>query len=94
MTDVPYRRQPTDFSEPVRYAYGTDSSPQPGVPRGTIFDHVWSTSRVFPGTNRRYWVNLIHRGEMPVTIGVFIDPGIFSAELPAKLGWDPKPENP
>ena len=123
MTDVPYRRQPTDFSEPVRYAYGTDSSPQPGVPRGTIFDHVWSTSRVFPGTNRRYWVyvpaqyspsqpaslmvfqdghawldpdgdmrvpivfdNLSHGGEMPVTIGVFIDPGIFSAELRAKLG--------
>jgi enterochelin esterase family protein len=37
--------------------------------------------------------NLIHRGEMPVTIGVFIDPGIFRAELPAKLEWDPKPEN-
>ena len=37
--------------------------------------------------------NLIHRHEMPVTIGVFIDPGIFRAELPAKLGWDPKPEN-
>jgi enterochelin esterase-like enzyme len=37
--------------------------------------------------------NLIHRGEMPVTIGVFIDPGIFRAELPEKLGWDPMPEN-
>jgi enterochelin esterase-like enzyme len=130
MTDTPYRRQPTDFSEPVRYAYGPDSSPQPGVPRGTVSDHVWSTSRVFPGTNRRYWVyvpaqytpsqpaslmvfqdghawvdpggeirvpvvfdNLIHRAEMPVTIGVFVDPGIFRAELPARLGWDPKPEN-
>lgn len=130
MTDTPYLRQPTDFLEPVRYAHGPDSSPQPGVPRGTISDHVWGTSRVFPGTNRRYWVyvpaqygpsqpaslmvfqdghawldpnddmrvsivfdNLIHRGEMPVTIGVFIDPGIFRTELPAKLGWDPKPEN-
>jgi enterochelin esterase-like enzyme len=31
--------------------------------------------------------NLIHRGEMPVTVGVFIDPGIFRSELPAKLGW-------
>ena len=37
--------------------------------------------------------NLIHRGEMPVTVGVFVDPGIFRDELPAKLGWDPKPEN-
>lgn len=109
---VPYRRQPTDFSEPVRYAHGPDSFPQPGVPEGTVSEHEWSTSRVFPGTSRRYWVyvpaqytaseaaslmlfqdghryldpddemrvpivfdNLIHRGEMPVTIGVFVDPG-------------------
>jgi len=36
--------------------------------------------------------NLIQRGEMPVTIGVFIGPGIFRAELPEKLGWAPKPE--
>lgn len=96
----------------VRYAHGPDSYPQPGVPRGTILDYEWTTSRVFPGTTRRYWVyvpaqypasepaslmvfqdgrmyldsegeirasvvfdNLIHRGEMPVTIGVFVDPG-------------------
>jgi enterochelin esterase-like enzyme len=75
-------------------------------------EHVWEVSRVFPGTERRYWVyvpaqytasepaplmvfqdgrlyvdperemrvpivfdNLIHRGEMPPTIGVFVDPG-------------------
>jgi enterochelin esterase-like enzyme len=112
MTEIPYVRQPVDLSSPVRYGYGPDSSRQPGVPRGTIHEHVWSASRVFPGTNRRYWVyapaqytasepaslmvfqdgdlyldpegemrvpvvfdNLIHRGEMPVTIGVFVDPG-------------------
>jgi enterochelin esterase-like enzyme len=112
MSETPYQRQSTDFSEPVRYAHGPDSFPQPGVPRGTVSDHEWSTSRVFPGTSRRYWVyvpaqytasepaslmvfqdgylyldpddemrvpivfdNLIHRGEMPVTIVVFVDPG-------------------
>jgi enterochelin esterase family protein len=112
MSEIPYLRQPADFSEPVRYAYGPDSSPQPGVPRGTISEHEWNASRVFPGTSRRYWVyapaqytasepaalmvfqdgrmyldpegevrapvvfdNLIARGEMPVTIGVFVDPG-------------------
>jgi hypothetical protein len=112
MIAIPYVRQPADFSTPVRYAYGPDSSRQPGVPAGTIFDYEWSASRVFPGTERRYWVyvpaqytasepaslmvfqdgrmyldpegeirvpivfdNLIHRGEMPVTIGVFVDPG-------------------
>jgi enterochelin esterase-like enzyme len=109
---IPYVRQPVDFSVPVCYAHGPDSYAQPGVPRGTILDHQWTASRVFPGTTRRYWVyvpaqytasepaslmvfqdgrmyldpegdirasivfdNLIHRGEMPVTIGVFVDPG-------------------
>jgi enterochelin esterase-like enzyme len=112
VTEVPYVRQPADFSKPVRYAHGPDSSRQPGVPHGAILEHEWSASRVFPGTSRRYWVyvpaqytasqpaslmvfqdgrlyldpegemrvpvvfdNLIHRGEMPVTIGVFVDPG-------------------
>jgi enterochelin esterase-like enzyme len=112
MTEMPYRRQPTDFSESVRYAHGPDSSRQPDVPQGELSEHVWNASRVFPGTSRRYWVyvptqysasepaslmvfqdgrlnldpegemrvpivfdNLIHRGEMPVTIGVFVDPG-------------------
>ena len=112
MTEISYVRQPADFSRPVRYAYGPDSYRQPGVPHGTIRDYMWSASRGFPGTSRRYWVyapaqytasepaslmvfqdghlyldpegemrvpivfdNLIHRGEMPVTIGAFIDPG-------------------
>ena len=110
--EFPYVRYPTDFSAPVRYAYGPDSYPQPGVPRATTVEFEWTASRLFPGTNRRYWVyvpaqytdsepaslmvfqdgrmyldpegdfragvvfdNLIHRGEMPVTIGVFVDPG-------------------
>lgn len=37
--------------------------------------------------------NLIHRGEMPVTIGVFIDPGHLKEELPPVPGWQPRPEN-
>ena len=118
MSGVPYVRQPADFTGPVRYAHGPDSSQQPGVPRGAILDDVWSASRVFPETDRRYWVyvpaqytasepaslmvfqdgrlyldpegdmrvpvvfdNLIHRGEMPVTIGVFVDPGTESRNL-------------
>jgi enterochelin esterase family protein len=112
VTEIPYVRQPVDFSAPVRYAHGPDSFPQPGVPRGAVEEHAWRESRVFPGTTRRYWVyvpaqhveaepaslmvfqdgrlyldpeadmragvvldNLIHRGELPVTIGVFVDPG-------------------
>jgi enterochelin esterase family protein len=114
----------------VRYEYGPDSTRQAGVPQGAISEHVWSDSKVFPGTIRRYWVyvpaqydgrrpaalmvfqdghayvrergefrtpivldNLIHRGDMPVTIAVFVDPGHKTAALPPKPGWEPKPEN-
>ena len=37
--------------------------------------------------------NLIARGEMPVTIGVFVDPGHKKSALPEKRGWRPQPEN-
>jgi len=37
--------------------------------------------------------NLITKGDMPVTIGVFIDPGSKKAELPPERGWKPEPEN-
>ncbi len=37
--------------------------------------------------------NLIHQGAMPVTIGVFIDPGHKKDELPQERGWRPRPEN-
>lgn len=36
--------------------------------------------------------NLIHAGEMPVTIGIFLDPG-HKKPLPEKAGWEPAPEN-
>lgn len=93
------------------YALGPDSTRQENVPKGTVTQHHW-TSKIFPGTERDYWVyvpaqytadkpanvmvfqdgknyvneegqfrvpivfdNLIHKGEMPVTIGIFINPG-------------------
>jgi enterochelin esterase family protein len=37
--------------------------------------------------------NLIHKGEMPVTIGLFVDPGHKTPELPPKPNWEPKPAN-
>ncbi|QDU97062.1 alpha/beta hydrolase [Lignipirellula cremea] len=38
--------------------------------------------------------NLIHQKAMPVTIGLFIDPGYLQEELPAgRRGWQPRPEN-
>jgi enterochelin esterase-like enzyme len=37
--------------------------------------------------------NLIYKHEMPVTIGVFFDPGHKKAALPKEPGWKPQPEN-
>ena len=98
------------------YTLGPDSQLQPGVPRGTVTEHAWTSPSIFPGTERQYWVyvpaqydpatpacvmvfqdggnyvtpdgawrvpvafdNLIHREEMPVTIGVFVNPGVVPA---------------
>jgi len=112
------------------YKHGADSQRTEGVPKGTVTEHQWLESKVFPGTKRRYYIyvpeqyneeepaalmvfqdghayvseggdyrapvvldNLIHRKELPVTIGVFIDPGHKKEALPDKPGWRPRPEN-
>lgn len=36
--------------------------------------------------------NLIHQGEIPIVIGIFIDPG-HHGELPKRRGWIPTPSN-
>jgi enterochelin esterase-like enzyme len=93
------------------YKLGPDSMEHPGVPKGQVVKHSW-TSQVFPETVRDYSVyvpaqydpktpacvmvfqdgegylnpkgqfrattvfdNLIQKKEMPVTIGIFINPG-------------------
>lgn len=93
------------------YVLGPDSMPQDGVPQGTVSEHLFADSQIYPGTETEYWVyvpeqysderpaavmvfqdgedyvslegqvraptvidNLIHSGEMPVTIAVFINP--------------------
>ncbi len=101
------------------YKLGPDSQRKDGAPQGKVTQHHW-TSKIFPGTERDYWVyapaqydgsepacvmvfqdggnyaklngafrvpivfdNLIHAGDMPVTIGIFINPGVVP---PAKAG--------
>ncbi len=93
-----------------------DSEEHADVPKGTLTEHEWTNSVIFPGTFRKYWVyvprqydpakpacvfvcqdgvlykaptvfdNLIARKEMPVTIGIFIQPG----DLPLKPGEAPR----
>jgi enterochelin esterase-like enzyme len=105
----------------TEYKLGPDSEKQEGVPEGEVTKYSFTTSTVFPGTTRDYWVyvpkqydgntpaclmvvqdgggmvnpkgdiripivfdNLIHKKEMPVTIGIFINPGNFPASEPGK----------
>ena len=105
------------------YAYGPDSSRQPGVPSGKVTKHTWTTSAIYPGTTHEYWIyvpsqydpakpaavmifqdgsgfvnetghsrvpivfdNLIHKGEIPVIIGIFISPGVLPARSPSEQG--------
>lgn len=100
------------------YEFGPDSKRQEGVPEGKVTKHTFTSKKVFPGTERDYWVyvpaqykadepaclmvfqdgqwyvdnerdfrvpivfdNLIAKGEMPVTIGVFINPGKIPATV-------------
>lgn len=102
------------------YQLGPDSQRKPDVPVGTVTARQFSSSQVFPGTHRDYWVyvpkqydgtrpaalmvfqdggsylnekgqfrttivfdNLIHAGDMPVTIGVFVSPGTYPAADPS-----------
>jgi sugar lactone lactonase YvrE/enterochelin esterase-like enzyme len=89
---------------------------QEGVPKGTTTKHSFKDSKIYPGTERTYWLhapaqydaakpaclmvfqdgggyvneggankipivfdNLIAKNEMPVTIGLFVDPGVVPA---------------
>lgn len=105
------------------YQHGPDSVRQDGVPQGTVTQQQWKDSKIFPGTERDYWIyvpaqydktqpaslmvfqdggayvnekndfrvpivfdNLIHKQEMPVTIGLFLSPGSIPAADPKQKG--------
>jgi enterochelin esterase-like enzyme/sugar lactone lactonase YvrE len=98
------------------YTLGPDSGRQPDIPKGTVTKYSWTTSKIYPGTTRDYWIyvpaqykadkpacvmifqdgermadekgsfrvpivfdNLIHKGDMPVTIAIFVNPGVLAA---------------
>lgn len=98
------------------YPVDPASKRQDGVPAGVVTKRTFNRSKIYPGTERDYWIyvpsqysptkpaclmvfqdgagyvsetgankvpivfdNLIHRGEMPVTIGVFVNPGVVPA---------------
>jgi len=106
------------------YQLGPDSLEHEGVPKGTVTQRKMISQKIYPGTERDYWVyvpkqydpekpaclmvfqdgggyvnpkghsrvptvfdNLIHKGDMPVTIGVFLNPGVIP---PAVEGGQPR----
>lgn len=103
------------------YKLGPDSQRQEGVPQGKVVTGKWVSEKIYPGTERDYWIytpaqydgskpaclmvfqdgggyasadgqfripvvfdNLIHRKEMPVTIGIFLNPGTIPASQPGQ----------
>jgi enterochelin esterase-like enzyme len=109
-----------------QYRLGPDSMAQEGVPKGEIRGPFTLPSKIYPGTQRTYWVyvpaqydpakpaslmvfqdgqafkdergdmraqnvmdNLIYRREIPVMIGVFINPGRTpeQQEPSPQVGW-------
>jgi enterochelin esterase-like enzyme len=54
---------------------GEDSMPKPGVPSGTVTQHRWDDSKVFPGTRREYHVYTPanHDSTKPAAVMVFQD---------------------
>ena len=105
------------------YTPGPDSERHPQVPKGTVTKYEWTTSKIYPGTVRDYWVyvpaqynprqpartmvfqdggtfvneagafrtpvvfdNLIAKGDLPVIIGVFVNPGVVQPGGPQTQG--------
>lgn len=66
-------------AEPKRYELGPDSQPRPDVPQGTVTQHEWLESKVFPGTKRRYsvYVPAQYDGKTPAALMVFFDGHAF-----------------
>ena len=103
------------------YMLGPDSTAQDGVPRGEVTKYHWTSTQIYAGTERDYWLyipqqydgtrpaclmvfqdgglyigpdinvpivfdNLIHQQAMPVTIGLFLNPGVKGPGAPGNAG--------
>jgi hypothetical protein len=61
--------------EPGVYKLGSDSLPQPGVPKGRLQGPIAFKSRILTGTVRRYWVYVPpqYEPEQPANVLIFQD---------------------
>ncbi|TWU03193.1 alpha/beta hydrolase [Neorhodopirellula pilleata] len=58
-----------------RYEHGVDSQYRDDIPHGTVTQHTWTDSQVFPGTKRYYsvYVPAQYSGDAPAALMVFQD---------------------
>src|SRR3954447_397575 len=70
-------QQPKPASPDDQYKLGPDSQPQPGVPEGKITEYDWNNSKIYPGTERKYWVYVPAQdnASTPASLMVFQDGG-------------------
>ncbi len=61
------------------YQLGPDSERHAGVPQGKVIKHTFSTSKIFPGTVRDYWVYVPaqYNPSAATPVMVFLDGGNF-----------------
>ena len=62
------------------YKLGPDSQVQAGVPQGKVAQGKWVSEKVFPGTERDYWVYIPaqYDGTKPACLMVFQDGGNYA----------------
>lgn len=62
-----------------RYRPAPESRPRAGVPRGVTSQHRWTQSRIYPGSERDYWVYVPNGLDplKPAPLMVFQDGGLF-----------------
>ncbi|MEJ7607655.1 MAG: hypothetical protein WKF37_15630 [Bryobacteraceae bacterium] len=61
------------------YTLGPDSQVQAGVPVGKVTKQTWSTSKVYPGTTRDYWIYVPsqYKADKPAAVMIVQDGGGF-----------------
>lgn len=67
------------WSEESPYRHGPDSMRNESVPRGTVTQHKWLDSKIYPGTRRHYsvYVPAQYDGSEPAALMVFQDGHAF-----------------
>ena len=79
---VPASSLSAQQAKPEVYQHGPDSMSRDDVRHGKVTQHTWPTSKVFPGTTRRYsvYVPAQYDGSQPAALMVFQDGHAFQGK--------------